>query len=121
MIGAAACFCLLAGTGRGNVAAGASVASLRADDAQLAAKSRAAVLDLYSLDARLAAAQARLTALRAEAATLQEQRVSIASQLRHARLDARLSPGPTRRAAPFHLRARDRELARRRAGREVAR
>jgi peptidoglycan hydrolase CwlO-like protein len=57
-----------------------SAAALRAENAQLAAKSRSAVLDLYSLDARLAAAQAHLSsvlgqlgALRAERATLRHE------------------------------------------------
>ena len=43
--------------------------SLRAQDAAIVAKSRAAVLGLYSLDQRLASAQARLGTLRAQART----------------------------------------------------
>jgi cystine transport system substrate-binding protein len=68
-----------------------TVASIQADDARIAAESRAAVLDLYSLDARLATAQARLFALQAEAATLRTEEASIRRSLALARLDARLS------------------------------
>jgi 3D (Asp-Asp-Asp) domain-containing protein len=64
---------------------------LRTDDANLAAKSRSAVLDLYSLEVRLSTANRRLTALASEAHELRSERVSITRQLRLARLDARLS------------------------------
>jgi cystine transport system substrate-binding protein len=68
-----------------------SVATLRADDADLAAKSRAAVLELYSLDTRLAAARQRLAALQSMARTLEAQRVTLQRALQVARLDTRLS------------------------------
>ena len=59
--------------------------SLRARDAQLAAKSRAAVLGLYSLDAQLSAARARVATLRSQAAALREQKRSVAQELAIAR------------------------------------
>jgi 3D (Asp-Asp-Asp) domain-containing protein len=91
-----ACFCLLAaalailatpasGTGP------SKVASLSADDAQLAAKQRAAVLDLYSLDERLVTAQGRLGTLQADAVRLRGERATLTHALRLARFDARLS------------------------------
>ncbi len=90
VLAAAACFCVLANSASGS-APRTSVGSIRADDAQLAAKSRAAVLDLYSLDARLAGAQSRLSALETEATAIRRQRASIAHQLGQARLDTRVS------------------------------
>jgi 3D (Asp-Asp-Asp) domain-containing protein len=87
---AVACLCLLvvqtAGAGPPP-----SVASLQADDAQLAANSRAAVLDLYSIEERLVEAQGRLTALRAQTATLRQQKADLGREFRLARLDTRLS------------------------------
>jgi cystine transport system substrate-binding protein len=68
-----------------------SVAALRADDADLAAKSRAAVLELYSLDTHLVAARQRLAALQSTARTLEAQRATLLRALRVARLDTRLS------------------------------
>lgn len=62
-----------------------SVASLRARDAAIAAKSRAAVLGLYSLDEQLATANTRLAALHRQAASLRAQRAVLAQQLRIAR------------------------------------
>lgn len=64
------------------------MSSLRAHDAQLAAKSRAAVLDLYSLDQQFGAAQARLATLQAEAVTLRAEQTSITYQLLVARRGA---------------------------------
>src|SRR5262245_14449926 len=58
-----------------------SPSALRARDAALAAKSRAAVLGLYSLDQQLAAAEARLDTLRRRAATLRAERASLTRQL----------------------------------------
>lgn len=65
--------------------------ALRAHDASLAAKSRAAVLDLYSLDQQLAGAQSRLEALQAQALSLRAQRASLTGQLRVAKRGARLA------------------------------
>ena len=62
-----------------------SVSSLRARDAAIAAKSRAAVLGLYSLDQQLATANARLSLLRRQAAALRAQRDVLAEQERVAR------------------------------------
>jgi 3D (Asp-Asp-Asp) domain-containing protein len=70
---------------------GATVAAVSADDAQLASKQRAAVLDLYSLDARLAAAQANLGALQAQAAKLEGERAVLTRALHIARVDSRLA------------------------------
>jgi 3D (Asp-Asp-Asp) domain-containing protein len=65
-----------------------SASSLRARDAQLVAKSRAAVLDLYSLDQQFGAAQARLAALQRQTVTLRAEEASIAYQLSVARRGA---------------------------------
>lgn len=68
-----------------------STTSLRAHDAALAAKSRAAVLDLYSLDQRLAGAQARLGTLQQQSESLRAQRASLVNQLAIAKHGARLA------------------------------
>jgi cystine transport system substrate-binding protein len=88
--GAAACFCLLAVQTAG---AGQSptVSSLQADESQLAAKSRAAVLDLYSIDERLAAAQSHLASLQAQTTALRNEKVTLGRELRLAQIDTRLS------------------------------
>jgi len=65
-----------------------TASSLRAQDAQLAAKSRAAVLGLYSLDQQLSAAQARLTTLQARTVSLQGKQTSLAYELSIARRGA---------------------------------
>ena len=59
--------------------------ALRAKDASLAAKSRAAVLDLYSLDQRLAGTQSRLNTLQTQTLSLRAQRTSLAHQLQVAK------------------------------------
>jgi peptidoglycan DL-endopeptidase CwlO len=64
---------------------GSSAAALRAENDRLAAESRAAVLDLYSLDARLLAADRRLEALRAEARRLRAERGRLVHAQRLAR------------------------------------
>ena len=64
---------------------------LQAADARIAEQSRAAVLDLYSLDTQIAGAQARLGAIRAQEHSLRNERASLATELRFARRDARLS------------------------------
>lgn len=61
------------------------VSTLRARDAQIAAHSRSAVLDLYALDRRLARADARLAAIRRETGTLEAARRSLRLQIRVAR------------------------------------
>jgi 3D (Asp-Asp-Asp) domain-containing protein len=67
--------------------------ALRARDAALAAKSRAAVLGLYSLDAQLAGAEARLAALQRRADTLRAQRASLTHQLAVARRGTHIAQG----------------------------
>jgi cystine transport system substrate-binding protein len=88
---AAACLCLLVLQPAAGSGPSSSIAGLKSDDADLAAKSRAAVLELYSLDARLAAAQRRLSRLQTAEQQLAFQRASLAHELRIARVDARLS------------------------------
>jgi 3D (Asp-Asp-Asp) domain-containing protein len=68
-----------------------STASLRAQDAAIAAKSRAAVLGLYSLDERLVGAQTRLATLQAQAHVLRIQHASLEHQLDVARRGTRIS------------------------------
>jgi cystine transport system substrate-binding protein len=68
-----------------------STSTLRAHDAALAAKSRAAVLDLYSLDQKLAGAQARLNTLQGQAKSLRAQRASLSKQLRIAKRGTKLA------------------------------
>src|ERR671936_2460867 len=60
---------------------------LRAANTALAARSHAALLRLYSLDAQLARAQARLDALTAQAEAVRRERVLTAKRLRIARHD----------------------------------
>ena len=89
-IAAAGC-CLLvlppvSGAGRGR-----SLDRLRAQNVNLAARSRSAVLGLYSLDTRLTAAQARLSGLHEAAGRLEAQRALLGREIRLARVDARLS------------------------------
>jgi peptidoglycan hydrolase CwlO-like protein len=68
-----------------------SASGLRAHDAALAAKSRAAVLGLYSLDAKLANAQSHLAALDKRAAALRSERASLAQQLSVAKRGTRIA------------------------------
>ncbi len=77
------------------------VAGLRAHDAALAAKSRSAVLGLYSLDQHLAAAQSRLTTLHAQQESLRAQRAEVAHQLAIAKRGTQLSE--TRLAARLRV------------------
>jgi peptidoglycan DL-endopeptidase CwlO len=68
-----------------------SVSTLRARDAQIAARSRPAVLGLYALDRRLERAHAQLAALRREAGSLQEARASLRLQIRVAQRGTRIA------------------------------
>jgi 3D (Asp-Asp-Asp) domain-containing protein len=79
-----------------------SASALRAKDAALAAKSRGAVLDLYSLDQRLAGTQSRLSTLQSQTLSLRAQRASLTHQLHVAKRGAQLAQG--------HLAARLRAL-----------
>jgi 3D (Asp-Asp-Asp) domain-containing protein len=65
--------------------------TLRAQDAAIVKKSRAAVLGLYSLDQQYTAAQARVASLRRAAISLREQRAILKHQLTVARRGARIS------------------------------
>ncbi|HEY2217160.1 MAG TPA: 3D domain-containing protein [Solirubrobacteraceae bacterium] len=67
------------------------VVGLRAHDASLAAKSRSAVLGLYSLDQQLAAAQSRLSSLHAQQQSLRAQRAEVAHRLAIAKRGTQLS------------------------------
>jgi len=70
-----------------------SASSLRAQNAQLEARSRSAVLQLYSLDQRLVSARAQVVALDQQAASLRGERASLAHQLQVARRGDRLAQG----------------------------
>ncbi len=60
---------------------GSHVSSLQAEENALAGRVHSASLDLYALDSGLAAAQSKLTNLRAEAARLRLQQVQLAQQI----------------------------------------
>jgi 3D (Asp-Asp-Asp) domain-containing protein len=66
------------------------VASLRAHDAAIEAKSRSAVLDLYSLDSRLERSRAQVSTLQGQARSLREQRLSLEVQLKVARRSTKI-------------------------------
>ena len=87
----AACVCLLLLPPASGTGPSSQIAALRADDAGLAAEARAAVLELYSLDERLSAAEQRLARLQAAQRELIAQRATLRRELQLARLDARLS------------------------------
>jgi 3D (Asp-Asp-Asp) domain-containing protein/septal ring factor EnvC (AmiA/AmiB activator) len=65
--------------------------SLRAENAKLAAQSRSAVLGLYSLDSRLAAADTRLSMLQADAQRLRVRRANLAQILKVDKLGEQIS------------------------------
>ncbi len=62
-----------------------NASALRARDAAIEAKSRAAVLSLYSLDQHLASAHARLATLRQHSVSLRAERATLELELRGAR------------------------------------
>ncbi len=68
-----------------------TASALRAQNGRLEARSRSAVLNLYSLDARLAAARSQLARLRTHLQRLRAERGVLREQLRVARLGERLS------------------------------
>ncbi len=72
----------------GGARASHDTSGLRARDAAIAAKSRAAVLELYALDRRLESARAQLTALQQQESRLRVERAVLAQQLRIARRGA---------------------------------
>ena len=70
---------------------GPTASSLRAANASIEHQKRSAVLDLYSLDARIAAARHRLNALLAKASGLRMERAGLEQALRVAQVDTRRS------------------------------
>ena len=68
-----------------------STSSLRAQDAAIEAKSRAAVLGLYSLDQQLARARAHLASLQSQLAVLRAQRDTLRKSLALARSDTHVA------------------------------
>jgi 3D (Asp-Asp-Asp) domain-containing protein len=87
----AACLCLVLLTPASGTGPSTKIAALRADDAGLATESRAAVLELYSLDERLSAARERLLRLQQAQRELIAQRLTLRRELLLARVDSRLS------------------------------
>ena len=73
------------------LSAGPSLSTLRAHDAAIAAKARSAVLSLYSLDSRLAAATTRLAALQREQNTIASRRALLKRERGEAALEVRVS------------------------------
>jgi len=90
-LGVAACACVLLIPAAASAGPSPGVAALKAQDADLAAKSRAAVLELYSLDTRLSRAEERLGRLQAAMRRLESERAILGQALRVARLDTRVS------------------------------
>jgi 3D (Asp-Asp-Asp) domain-containing protein len=78
----------VSGAGRGP-----SQAELRAQDAAIEAKSRAAVLGLYSLDQKLAASRAHLAALQSQLAMLRAERATLTHALTLAQTDTKVAQG----------------------------
>jgi cystine transport system substrate-binding protein len=68
-----------------------SPSALRAENARLEARSRSAVLQLYSLDRQLVLAHARVTSLDREATSLRVERAGLAQQVRIARRGDRIA------------------------------
>jgi cystine transport system substrate-binding protein len=68
-----------------------SAAALRAQDAAIVAKSRAAVLNLYSLDQQFGTAQSKLAGLQTQATVLRSEQASLRHQLDVARRGTRIS------------------------------
>jgi 3D (Asp-Asp-Asp) domain-containing protein len=88
---AALALAVLAAPAMGGANPSQSASTLRAQDAAIAAKSRAAVLGLYSLDQRLGAARTKLAALQQQAHALRAQRASLAHQLNVAKHGTQVS------------------------------
>ena len=68
-----------------------SATGLRLENAQLAAKSRSAVLSLYSLDSQLAAARSRLSTVREQLRALRTERATLRRELNVARAGEQIS------------------------------
>jgi 3D (Asp-Asp-Asp) domain-containing protein/peptidoglycan hydrolase CwlO-like protein len=86
-----AAMAVLAVPGVGGADPTRSADALRQENANLEARSRAAVLSLYSLDSRLESARARLADLQSQAGVLRRERVSLTRQLRVARTGVSIS------------------------------
>ncbi len=87
---AAMALAVLAAPAVGGASGSKGTAALHARQASLAGRSRAAVLDLYSLDHRLAVAHARLASFEQRAAQLHSERTSLERELAVARQSARI-------------------------------
>jgi 3D (Asp-Asp-Asp) domain-containing protein len=68
-----------------------TASGLRLENAQLAAKSRSALLDLYSLDSQYTAARARLSSVHAQLAALRGERATLRRELEVARAGQKIS------------------------------
>jgi len=88
---AALALAVLASPAVGGANSSHRAAALRTRDAAIAAKSRAAVLGLYSLDQRLGSARTKLAALRQQATSLRSQRASLAHQMNVAERGTKIS------------------------------
>ena len=88
---AAIALVVLAAPALGLAGSSQSASSLRAQNAQLESRSRAAVLELYSLDQRLAGTQARLGQLQGEASSLRVERAELTHALQIARRGNRIA------------------------------
>ena len=109
---AAIALVVLAAPALGLAGSSQSASSLRAQNAQLESRSRSAVLELYSLDQRLAGTQARYAQLEGDATSLQAQRADLTRALidRPARQPHR--PASARGPAAADVRAGRRRAAR---------
>ena len=88
---AAIALVVLAAPALGLAGSSQSASALRAQNAQLESRSRSAVLELYSLDQRLAGAHARLSQLQRESASLRAERADLTHALRIARRGDRIA------------------------------
>ena len=88
---AAIALAVLAAPTLGLAGSSQSPSALRAENAGLEARSRSAVLQLYSLDRQLVLAHARVASLDGQAASLRAERVSLTQQLQVARRGDRIA------------------------------
>jgi 3D (Asp-Asp-Asp) domain-containing protein len=88
---AAIALVVLAAPALGLAGSSQSASSLRAQNAQLESRSRSAVLELYSLDQRLAGTRTRYVRLEGDAASLRAERADLAQALAIARRGNRIA------------------------------
>ncbi len=88
---AAIALVVLAAPALGLAGSTTSASNLHRDNIRLAAKSRGAVLELYSLDQRLGAAQSNLASLKGQTTALRAERASLVQQLGIAKLGSRIA------------------------------